>query len=54
MIFPWLWRVLPGNKRGKILLLILITFALVAMLFWFVFPALSELLNAPPSVGENP
>lgn len=50
MIFPWIWKKLPGNKLGKVILVLLITFALLALLFLFVFPVVDALLVDQPTV----
>jgi hypothetical protein len=53
MIFPWIWKLLPGNKAAKILQLVLILAAGSALLLLVVFPWLDAQLVAPPVVGEN-
>lgn len=50
MIFPWLWKVLPGNSLGKTIGLLLLASLLAALLFLFVFPELSGLLTDSPLV----
>lgn len=41
MIFPWLWRVMPGPAWVRVLLLLLMIAAIVAALFQWVFPWVS-------------
>jgi hypothetical protein len=53
MIFPWIWRKLPGNRFAKILQLALMLAAGSALLLLVVFPWLDAQLVAPPVVGEN-
>jgi hypothetical protein len=53
MIFPWIWKLLPGNKAAKILQLVLILAAGSALLLLVVFPWLDAQLVAPPVVGET-
>ncbi len=53
MIFPWIWKMLPGNKIVKTLQLVLILTAGSALLLLVVFPWLDAQLVAPPVVGEN-
>lgn len=50
MIFPWIWKKLPGKKLGKMILVLLIAFALLALLFLFVFPTVDALLVDQPTV----
>jgi hypothetical protein len=53
MIFPWIWRKLPGNRFTKILQLALMLAAGSALLLLVVFPWLDAQLVAPPVVGET-
>jgi hypothetical protein len=53
MIFPWLWKMLPGNRAAKALQVALIFAAGSALLLLVIFPALDAYLVAPPVVGEN-
>jgi hypothetical protein len=53
MIFPWIWRKLPGNRFAKLLQLGLMLAAGSALLLLVVFPWLDAQLVAPPVVGEN-
>lgn len=41
MIFPWMWRALPGPAVVKAMLLLVILGALVFVLFEYVFPWVS-------------
>lgn len=41
MIFPYVWRVLPGPLLVKLFVLILMLLAIVWVLFQFVFPWVS-------------
>lgn len=50
MIFPWLWRILPGGVVLKLGSLLLIVGALTALLFLLVFPNLDRLVTPPPVV----
>ena len=50
MIFPWLWRILPGGVVVKLGSLLLIVGALTALLFLLVFPNLDQLVTPPPVV----
>ena len=50
MIFPWLWRVLPGGAASKVTLLLLICAAVITVLFLMVFPSLESFLTPPPVV----
>ncbi|WP_156155860.1 hypothetical protein [Demequina phytophila] len=38
MIFPFVWRVLPGPAWVKVVLLVLLLAAVVAVLFQWVYP----------------
>lgn len=38
MIFPWVWRVLPGPAWFRLLVLLAVIAALVFVLFEYVFP----------------
>ena len=38
MIFPWVWRVLPGPAWVRLVLLLLVITAVVGVLFQWVFP----------------
>ncbi len=38
MIFPWMWRVMPGPAWLRVILLILLLAAVVAVLFHWVYP----------------
>jgi hypothetical protein len=53
MIFPWIWKGLPGNTLLKALQLILITLSFALFLFEFVFPWVDTLLVAPPLVSGD-
>lgn len=53
MIFPWIWKLLPGNRFAKTLQLILLLSAVSALLLLVVFPLLDAQFVAPPLVGEN-
>lgn len=50
MMFPWLWRILPGGVVVKLGSLLLIVGALTALLFLLVFPNLDQLVTPPPVV----
>ncbi len=41
MIFPFVWRVMPGPAWLRVLLLVLLLAAIVAVLFEWVFPWIS-------------
>jgi uncharacterized membrane protein len=43
-VYSWLWRVLPGGLPGKLLLSFLLALAVVALLFFVVFPAVEPLV----------
>jgi len=51
MIFPWLWRVLPGKTLLKVLQLVTLSVVLLLLLFGWAFPAIHSMLNPPPIVG---
>jgi xanthine/uracil permease len=53
MIFPWIWKLLPGNKRLKVFLAALLVAAITVVLFLVVFPWLDNFLVAPPVVVGN-
>lgn len=41
MIFPWIWRSLPGPGWARTTTLVVVTAALVWVLFTYVFPWVS-------------
>ena len=41
MIFPWVWRTLPGPAWLRVLLVLILIAAIVAALFEWVFPWVS-------------
>ncbi len=43
-MYSWLWRVLPGGVPGKSLLSLLLFAAVVALLFFVVFPEIEPLV----------
>lgn len=47
MIFPWLYRVLPGNKLAKLLQIVLLCGLVATALMLWVFPALDAQLSIP-------
>lgn len=53
MIFPWIWKSLPGKPIVKTLELVLITGLTITLLFLFVFPEISSLFTDSPVV-ERP
>jgi hypothetical protein len=53
MIFPWIWKMLPGNRVAKALQVALIFAAGSTLLLFLVFPWLDAQLVAPPVVGET-
>lgn len=53
MIFPWIWKSLPGKPIVKALELVLIIGLIITLLFVFVFPEISTLLTDSPVV-ERP
>ena len=44
MMYPWLWRHLPGPTWARVTILALSAAIIVLVLFEWVFPAVSELL----------
>jgi hypothetical protein len=44
MIYPWIWRHLPGKAGTRIVILVGIAVGIVAVLFAWVFPWLAPLL----------
>lgn len=50
MIFPWLFRKLPGPPPLKVLQLALIVAATIFILFAFVFPAVEGNFTVDPTV----
>mgnify|MGYP007070465520 CR=1 FL=1 len=52
MIFPWLWRLMPGGKILKSSTLLILLAGVVAILFQFVFPGLENFLTPPPVVDS--
>lgn len=46
-----LWRVLPGPRWAKILILVGIALALIALLSFFLFPWVDMLLTRSEGVG---
>jgi hypothetical protein len=50
MIFPWVWKLLPGNKARKALQVAAILAAGSALMLFVIFPALDAFLLAPPVV----
>jgi hypothetical protein len=53
MIFPWVWKLLPGNKALKALQVAVFFVAGSALLLYVIFPALDALLLAPPVVIDK-
>jgi hypothetical protein len=53
MIFPWVWKLLPGNKALKALQVAVIAIAGSALLLFVIFPALDALFLAPPVVVDK-
>jgi hypothetical protein len=53
MIFPWVWKLLPGNKALKTLQLALIVAAGSALLLFVIFPAIDAFLLSPPVVVDE-
>jgi hypothetical protein len=47
MIFPWLYKVLPGNKVMKWVQLVVLATGVVAALMLWVFPAIDAELSVP-------
>jgi len=43
-VYSWLWRTLPGGVASKLLLSLLLMLAVVALLFFVVFPAIEPLV----------
>ncbi len=43
-MYTWLWRTLPGGLPGKLLGSLVLLAAVVALLFFVVFPAVEPLL----------
>ena len=43
-MYTWIWRTLPGGLPGKLLGSLLLLAAAVALLFFYVFPAVEPLL----------
>ena len=43
-MYGWLWRVFPGGLVGKLLCSLLLTLAVLALLFLVVFPRVEQLL----------
>lgn len=53
MIFPWVWKMLRGNKALKALQVALLVIAGSALLLLVIFPALDVFLVAPPVVVDK-
>lgn len=47
MIFPWLYKVLPGNKVMKWVQLVVLATGVIAALMLWVFPAIYAELSVP-------
>ncbi|MBK5306532.1 MAG: hypothetical protein JJD92_07580 [Frankiaceae bacterium] len=43
-MYGWLWRTFPGGLVGKLLCSLLLTTAVLALLFFVVFPHVEQLL----------
>lgn len=43
-MYPWIWRHLPGPLAVRLLLVLVVLAAVVALLFLVVFPAVEPLL----------
>mgnify|MGYP000358358416 CR=1 FL=1 len=54
MIFPWLYKVLPGNKIAKWVQLLLLMTAVIAALMLWVFPALDAQFSVPTVESSAP
>jgi hypothetical protein len=50
VIFPWIWRVLPGNGWVKALLVLLGVSLFIAVLFLWIFPFIDLYFTEPPVV----
>jgi hypothetical protein len=53
MIFPWVWKMLPGNRALKAIQVAIIFSAGSALLLFVIFPALDVFLVAPPVVVDQ-
>jgi hypothetical protein len=53
MMYPWIWRHLPGSTLIRVLLAAALILAFVAVLFLWVFPWLAPLLPfQQQTIGE--
>jgi len=50
MIFPFIWRILPGPRWLKVLEALLLFGAVAAGLFVFAFPFVENFFIAPPTI----
>lgn len=55
-MYGWLWRALPGPLAVRLVLALLLLLAVLALLFFVVFPRVEELLpyNDVTVSGETP
>jgi hypothetical protein len=42
--YGWLWRILPGPKAAKVVQVVVLLLAVVAVLFTWVFPVIAPLM----------
>jgi hypothetical protein len=50
-MYSLLYRILPGGKVTKVLLLIALAAAVLALLFFLVFPIVDSLIPEDPSIN---
>jgi len=50
VIFPWIWRALPGNSWVKVLIVLLGVSLIITALFLWVFPFIDLNFTEPPVV----
>jgi len=51
-LYGWLWRHLPGPLPARLLTALVLLAAVLALLFWVVFPAVEPLLPFDDSAVE--
>lgn len=54
MIYAWIWRQLPGDRRAKVMLVTLLLAWLLLACFLWLFPAISDVLASNGSTVGAP
>lgn len=52
MIYPWIWKKLPGPKPVKIIEATVLIVGVLFLLWFVVFPNVDSYFSGDPSLGE--